>query len=693
MRIHALVALAAMLTLLVAACDGDDSAISVPTITPAPGLVTTSTPTTAPVSASTPESTDAPAPTATPSPTRPVSAIDAPVKQVAAQLPDSGYLTEEIPPCTPVEGAPLDPCELDALQSNRTIAGFIPELGDAPSGMRHMLGVDRPSSAVHLVVRGTYLPNTVRCTSLDPFRPPNYAVDTSNLPENVPDSAVVDVLEGAHSIKCYIDMRVNAYLLGNGPSKLSVILYVLGYYAEDFATEGKTWQEAVEELRQSLEAGFASTSAGQEHVVFLMPSPDLSSLAWMIRTSWDVQRREDNTIVAVHPDRDLWRDTRPDDYPTHRSALEMTLPAITQAITTAHQTRMTEYEGRIGEDANLPMLVSNANQLRQFFTAARIPGLPDNPMPPPPPCGLVVENQAEHGGLMGDCTALLDSKDILRGTGTLNWSTGTAIASWDGVALEGTPQRITKLKLANKSLTGNIPERLTDLTALTEIKLAGNTLTGCIPAGLSSIAANDLSTLGLPGCQPPAPGNLRHGTAAERSIPLSWNAVQGVSQYRVRFSQSGWGQWISSGNTTSATSQTVERLACGRAHRFRVYALGNGTAYAANWSEPSAVVEASTTACVSPVFDQGSYAFSISHDTAVGAVVDIVSATNPDGETVLYSITDGNDDDAFAIVSTGAITVAGPLDHETTPAYELTVEASDGTNASTAQVTITVKKA
>ena len=61
-------------------------------------------------------------------------------------------------------------------------------------------------------------------------------------------------------------------------------------------------------------------------------------------------------------------------------------------------------------------------------------------------------------------------------------------------------------------------------------------------------------------------------------------------------------------------------------------------------------------------------------------VVGTVAATDADtADTVTYAITAGNDAGLFAIdTGTGAITVAGTLDHETTSSYTLTVQASDG---------------
>ena len=61
--------------------------------------------------------------------------------------------------------------------------------------------------------------------------------------------------------------------------------------------------------------------------------------------------------------------------------------------------------------------------------------------------GSAVANPANNPGLVADCEALLSSRDTLAGTGTLDWSASTPIANWDGVTVDGTPQRVTSLSL------------------------------------------------------------------------------------------------------------------------------------------------------------------------------------------------------------------------------------------------------
>ncbi len=88
--------------------------------------------------------------------------------------------------------------------------------------------------------------------------------------------------------------------------------------------------------------------------------------------------------------------------------------------------------------------------------------------------------------------------------------------------------------------------------------------------------------------------------------------------------------------------------------------------------------------------------FSLTENSGDGTVVGTVTATDPDaGDTLAYSITGGNTNNAFAInPHTGQITVANSsaLDFETTPTFDLTVQVEDAgglTGSSTATIRLT----
>ena len=107
--------------------------------------------------------------------------------------------------------------------------------------------------------------------------------------------------------------------------------------------------------------------------------------------------------------------------------------------------------------------------------------------------------------LVSDCKALLAAGDVLAGTGILNWSTNIPISDWEGVAVRGTPQRVTRLSLPNKGLGGTIPPDLGSLSMLTDLNLRTNGLTGPIPAelgGLTNLVRLNLHTNQLTGPVP-----------------------------------------------------------------------------------------------------------------------------------------------------------------------------------------------
>ena len=120
-------------------------------------------------------------------------------------------------------------------------------------------------------------------------------------------------------------------------------------------------------------------------------------------------------------------------------------------------------------------------------------------------------NPSANPWLVSDCNALLEARDPLRGTGTLNWSENTPISSWDGVTITGTPQRVTNIRLWNKGLNGTIPAALARLTGLKALQFGYNQLTGSMPEELGDLTG--LTHLILPnnrltGTIPLALGNL-----------------------------------------------------------------------------------------------------------------------------------------------------------------------------------------
>ena len=117
----------------------------------------------------------------------------------------------------------------------------------------------------------------------------------------------------------------------------------------------------------------------------------------------------------------------------------------------------------------------------------------------------------------------------------------------------------------------------------------------------------------------------------------------------------------------------------------------DGTLY----SDVSVMVSV-TDVAEAPAFGESSYAFDLA-ENADGSTTHValgtVSATDPEGATVSYSIVGGNAADLFEIdAATGALSYKGTgEDHESgTTSYSLTVRASDGTLHADASVSVSV---
>ena len=284
--------------------------------------------------------------------------------------------SEGIPPCTPVDGYTIDPCEpgTGTIESAMGGGGF----GDEPHGIRAFLGGELGGEwASHIVLRGTYLPKSVRCVGKDSYRKPEYDGGGRR----------VDLI-----VHCFADVRVNDYILGSGPSTLTV---VAGTENTDVQQPSKA---RIESLQAAMERALAEGGragsfhvpaggiGGREQVMFLVVLYDYDIEAWYAFDTFDLIRMSDGTVKVVHPHRDYWlREDVSGDPDTYRSRVEWTLAEFATAVAAANTTRLADYGGRSGSDPESPMLVTNAANLRDLHVETGNVNHPDGPPTLPPP--------------------------------------------------------------------------------------------------------------------------------------------------------------------------------------------------------------------------------------------------------------------------------------------------------------------
>ncbi len=87
-------------------------------------------------------------------------------------------------------------------------------------------------------------------------------------------------------------------------------------------------------------------------------------------------------------------------------------------------------------------------------------------------------------------------------TSAANWLV-SSIDNWQGVGIDPTTERVTRIELPNNGLIGELPSLIRSLNAVTFMDLSGNSLSGAIPSQITQMTSltdlnlsnNDISTL------------------------------------------------------------------------------------------------------------------------------------------------------------------------------------------------------
>ena len=226
------------------------------------------------------------------------------------------YLDEVIPPCVPLEGTNEDTCApgpVAPVGSGSSGGAAVTPLviDEAPTVAEIMLGKWTvhsrnlsPGLIKHIVIRGTVNTGTARCQ--------DYYLRTANY--------IVSNNEGLIHVYCFADIRVNEYLVGEGPPELTVGLHLevtafsdwegysdreetIAFYGGEDVWIANKFNDPASRIAQAYE--------GKELVLFLGLPFAVTLEAFVVKTGpftvWFVQRDENGTVRAVAEDIGLIR--------------------------------------------------------------------------------------------------------------------------------------------------------------------------------------------------------------------------------------------------------------------------------------------------------------------------------------------------------------------------------------------------
>ena len=294
------------------------------------------------------------------------------------------YLKEVIPPCVPVEGSDLDPCSPVKLLpvSSETLVNASTTKFDTVSSFKDLFlsvldSISYPNLVSHLVVRGTAKQGTARCAE---YPTKLFSYENHNYRYNYVARNDRDYWDTRY-YHCFLDFRINEYVVGKGPPELTISVNTSVLFADERPYTDITFYESQ----------YLNTIAneGKEMIMFLGPVRTVAVESWHIveheRTEWFIQRDGDE-VRAVASDI-YWI---VEGYNDHLlSELDMPLSELIPQIKEAAEERTAITGGRIGAHPSLPLLVTDANKLQDYYGAvgAVYEGAGATVLPPPAPGG------------------------------------------------------------------------------------------------------------------------------------------------------------------------------------------------------------------------------------------------------------------------------------------------------------------
>lgn len=281
------------------------------------------------------------------------------------------YLEEVIPPCVGMEGSHVDPCASGSLDKPKILSVSVSfpvwTMRGLPTFTEILLDRGAVTAAVHLIVRGVVKNGTTRCDI--------YSLKVANYDDfNVPFTVL--------PYHCFADIDVREYIVGIGPSELTVSMHREAIFDIDI----KDWNAVEDQELYSLRDPRSRTARayeGKELILFLGVPDTIVVEAFEIRgiatNVWFIRRSGDE-IRAVSADYELAGNEQ------ERRQLNMPYDELVTQLRQADEERDSITGGRVGIESSLPLLVTDAHFLRDYYVSvgAVYDGSDEATVSPPP---------------------------------------------------------------------------------------------------------------------------------------------------------------------------------------------------------------------------------------------------------------------------------------------------------------------
>ena len=268
--------------------------------------------------------------------------------------PKRDYLNDIIFPCIVDSVSVKDPCSpgmpsgVETLSVSGSFFSWPYEEG-VPTFREILLGIETLDTISHLVIRGKAKTGTTRCEP--------YPLQRANYRPSKPD-----FLRGLYHYHCFVDIVVHEYIVGTGPPLLTVSLHRENLWDIDL----DNWDNIKEEELKFLEDPRFRTAEkyeGKELILFLGTPSTIaveSWKAWGYFDIWFIQNTPSGIRVVAQDIVEAINDEQ-------RNLLDYPLEVMVREVKKASEERNQLTTGRIGIDTRLPMLVTDANDLRNYY--------------------------------------------------------------------------------------------------------------------------------------------------------------------------------------------------------------------------------------------------------------------------------------------------------------------------------------